>query len=176
MRIYFFITLVLNSAFLSNVYAHGGGGEMGGNVGPKKGIKAISHEDGMTVSPEAIKRLDLQNMTLTGIAPWIVSKEGIIFSKDDKFVYLVKNGNYKSVPVEAISIGNGNYKINSWQLKTQDQIVIKGASLLRTAELDAGPEEEEEEGGHEGEHKDEHESEKHEDHDKHDHTEEAHHD
>ena len=176
MRIYFLILLTFITVSQSDVLAHGGGGEMGGNVGANKGIQAISPEEGMTLAPAAIKRLDLQNTILSGNPPWLVSKEGLIFSKDDKFVYLVKNGKYKSIQVEATSAGDGNYKINSWQLKPQDQIVIKGASLLRTAELDAGSGEEEDEHGHEGEHKDEHGSEKHEDHDKHDHAKEAHHD
>jgi hypothetical protein len=155
------------------VYPHGGGGEMGGNVGPKKGIQAVSHEEGMTVSPQAIKRLGLESTTLTGNAPWNVPKEGIIFSKDDKFIYLVKNGKYKAIQVEATSLGNGNYQVNSWQLKTNDQILIKGTALLRIAELDASSGEEEEEDEH-NHGKEKHEE--HEEHDKHEHEEEGHHD
>lgn len=170
MKNHFVRTLIINFFCIANVFSHGGGGEMGGNVGPKKGVQAVSHEEGMTIAPAAVKRLDLQTTTLEGNPPWLVSKEGLIFSKDDKFVYLAKDNKYKSIQVEATPVGNGNYKINSWKLKAQDQIVIKGTSLLRIAELDAGEGEEEEDEHDEHNHG----SEKHED--KHDHAEEGHND
>lgn len=162
--LYFFSLFFL--CFQTEVYPHGDGGEMGGNVGSNKGIQAVSHEEGMTVAPQAIKRLGLDNITL-GNPPWIISKEGLIFSKDDKFVYLFKNGKYKSIKVDAIQKSSEKYQINSLQLKSNDQILIKGTALLRIAELDAASEEQEE-----GE--DEHG--KHEDHGNHDHEEEVHHD
>jgi hypothetical protein len=135
----FILHILITLIFIRNSFGHGGGGEAGANVGKEKGVIAISEKEGMTIAPEAIKRLEIKTQALSGNAPWIVSKEALVFSKEDISIYRELNGKYKAILIESTKKSDGTYQINSWQLKPQDNIVIQGAGLLRISELDASP-------------------------------------
>lgn len=139
----FFIILFILTTF-NSTFGHGGGDEAGGNAGPNKGVKEITSDLGMTLGKEAIKRLGLKTIRLVGNSSWILPKESLVYSKEEKIIYRVRDEKFKSVLVKVFNQKNENVRVESDELKNGDHVVILGAELLRISELDAGGSSEEE--------------------------------
>ncbi|MBK9294516.1 MAG: hypothetical protein IPM57_08735 [Oligoflexia bacterium] len=116
--------------FAANVFSHGGGEGEGAQIGPDKGVTEKGPL-GFKLSDEAIKTIGFKTADYT--APMEIPKEAIASAKSEKFFYRLRDGWYKSVPLD--------HK----DLKENDKIIISKLGFLRIIEVyvQGGGEEEE---------------------------------
>lgn len=141
MRCYIFLLLIAYVGHLPFCLAHDhGGGDP--SVGKGKGVESYDEHEGFKLSKEAIKRLDI----LTKTIPLESCKEAeVVAWLDQKEIFILRGQNFKSA------------KADCSEIKTGDQVVIKGASFLRVIEMNLTPGEEDEHDEHsEHEGRDEH--------------------
>jgi len=128
---------------ISHVAAHEAG-ETEAQVGPGKAIEAFEESKGIKLSDKATKSLEIQTkkMTSAGLPP-----NALIAIQEKTSVYVKNDGWYRLVSATDVKLG--------------DEVVVRGAALLRVAHInvntDEGHEDREEhsdEEEHEGEHHD----------------------
>lgn len=92
----------------------------------------------LTVNLSTLKQMNIQSSPLQGPPPWRVPLGTAISSGRDTFVYYKeKTETFSRLPVTISRVDQKHEWIQSKKLKTQDQIVTKGAKFLRIIELDA---------------------------------------
>lgn len=109
--------------------------EVNSSVGPDKGITVFSETDGFKLSVEAIKNFELRNQRLVGLGPWSIPSAAVLYSGEEVNIYRVRNGFYKRIDFTLISKNGKDVKINSPDLKADDEVVIHGVAFLRSAEI-----------------------------------------
>lgn len=113
------------------------GEEANPSVGADKGIIEASDSMGFKLSPEALKTFALETKKFSdGVA---VPSESLVYSGETTSVFRLRDGFYKRVTIKKIGkpAKSAPQMIESADLRTGDEIVIKGAPFLRIAELDA---------------------------------------
>lgn len=107
------------------------------NVGPDKGIIEASAENGIRLSPEALKNFDIRTLKLTGSGPWSIPTSARLLAGEEVNIYRVRDGAFKRIDFNITKKTPDNMTINSADLKSGDEIVISGIGFLRIAELAA---------------------------------------
>lgn len=111
--------------------------DVGGNVGPEKGILAADAEKGVTLSPEALKNFEIKTMTLSGAGPWNIPLSARLLSGEEVNIYRGRNNAFKRIDFKTTKTTETSLTITSSDLKAGDAIVIHGIGFLRIAELAA---------------------------------------
>jgi hypothetical protein len=106
-------------------------------VGPEKGILSADEHEGFKLSPEAIKSFELQHQKLNGPSPWKLPRTALLLAGEERNIYRVREGNYKRIDFKVLKDAPDSMTIESSDLKTGDEVVIKGLGFLRIAELSA---------------------------------------
>lgn len=150
-------------------------GETQAQVGPGQAVESYDEHDGLKLSAKALKTLNIKTIKMTVDANATVPKSALVNVKEDKSIYILRDGLFKFVTVKINSSDTENSKITTPDLKSGDEIVVSGAPLLRVAHINliaTGSEEnhpddhsDQHEGSHDDKHEDEH---KHSDGDHHD--------
>lgn len=107
--------------------------EVSSSIGPDKGITEKG-DHGLKLSSEAIKVMEIrmQAWTVGGV---LIDRMTMVFVKDEKSVFRVRDGWIKRVPVQVLKRTGSSFFINSSELKDGDQIVNHGTGFLRIAEV-----------------------------------------
>lgn len=105
-------------------------------VGSEKGVLEASEANGFKLSPEAIKNFELKYV-LVEKASIKLPTEAILHAKEEKNIYRLRDGFIKRVDFKVISKSRAEYIIESKELKSGDQILIKGLGFVRMAEIAA---------------------------------------
>ncbi len=121
--------------------AFGHGDAESTSVGPGKGVESFVENEGFMLSKQAIKRLGIVTAPITSQQACNLKTIQVISVMDKKLIYVQRNLRFKPVLARCSEV------------KSSDQVVIKGAEFLRVIEMDLGGDEEE--GEHE-EHGEEH--------------------
>lgn len=111
--------------------------EGGSNVGPDKGIIEASEENGIKLSPEALKNFEIRTLKLTGGAPWTVPISARLLAGEEVNIYRVRDGAFKRIDFTQVKKTPDNLSVHSPDLRAGDEIVINGTGFLRIAELAA---------------------------------------
>jgi hypothetical protein len=107
------------------------------NVGPDKGIIEASEEDGIKLSPEALKNFGIKTIKLTSQGPWSVPISARLLAAEEVNLYRVRAGAFKRVDFNVVKKASDTMMITSSDLKAGDEIVISGIGFLRIAEISA---------------------------------------
>ncbi len=116
-------------------HAHGEEAEEEGSsvVGPDKGILEKG-KDGFKLAPEAMKTFELKTENIRSKVTEII-RPALVEIKNDKFIYRLRDGWIKKVPVKVLRKDNAKITVDISQFKDGDQIIINGVGFVRTAEL-----------------------------------------
>lgn len=115
----------------------GHGHEENENIGPGKGIVSASEKVGIQISPEAEKNFEIQKVNVTNPNQLELPKSAIVTAGIEVNLYRFREGHYKRVDFEFISKSDKTVVVKSQDLKSGDQIVVRGMGLLRIAEIAA---------------------------------------
>lgn len=129
------IALTLNASFVhadqeAAVVSHE-------SVGAGKGILEASPEDGIKLSPEALKNFALKTVPLKGLGPWTIGSSARLESLEEVNLYRKRNDFYRRIDFTILKRLPGQMTITSKELKAGDEVVIDGVGFLRLAELAA---------------------------------------
>lgn len=113
------------------------GEEAPANVGPGKGMTSFDEHEGFSLSPEATKTFGIETQKLQGGGAWQVPVSTLVNVGAEKSVFRLRDGKYKRVIVSSAKPEQARMRIESRELKSGDQVVVKGGGFLRVAELDA---------------------------------------
>jgi hypothetical protein len=159
--------LILFSIFAS---AHEAG-ETRAQIGPGQAVESYDEHDGIKLSAKAIKALNIKTLASPMATRTAVPKSALLAVKEDKAVYVLRDGLFKFIPVTVESTQGETLKVASPDLKDGDQIVVSGLALLRVTHLNlvgSGKEEHDDHGDGEEHKAEEHENHRHEDGEHHD--------
>lgn len=124
------------------VHAHEAG-ETQAQIGPGKAVEAYDKHTGIKLSAKALKALQVETMKVTSADP-VVPQSAVLMIQSKTALFALRNGWFKRIEVKASRDG-GTYKITSKEIKPGDQIVVRGAPLLRVAEMNVSDVDEEHE-------------------------------
>ncbi len=102
-------------------------------IGPDKGI--LEKGDlGFKLSPEAISnfKVTLQKVESTRFE---MNRSGLIEIKDNKYVYVSRDGWIRKIPVSVISKTPNTLVLFGTDIKSGDSIIVTGGGFVRTAEI-----------------------------------------
>ena len=102
-------------------------------VGPDKGILEKS-ENGFKLSPEAIKSFELKTQSFANVRAQF-PRPTLVEIKEDKFVYRIRDGWIKKIPVKLIKKEKDLVILELSQFKGGDQIIVGGTGFVRVSEL-----------------------------------------
>ena len=102
-------------------------------VGPGKGITEKSKE-GMKLSPQALKVMEIQMGPITG-KTMEINQKTLVEIKNDKAIYRVRNSWIKRVPVKVLKKNGDKILIEISNFQSGDLLVTSGVGFVRTAEL-----------------------------------------
>lgn len=105
------------------------------NVGPYKGIIEASERKGFKLSQEAFKNFEITSKKLNGDGPWTIPAMAIIRSGEEINLFRIRGGFFKRIDFEVMSKNESELKVDSDDLRENDEVVISGLGFLRTAEL-----------------------------------------
>jgi hypothetical protein len=112
---------------------HGHEEEENTAVGPDKGILEKS-EHGFKLSPQAIKSFDLKTQNyLNPTAEF--PRATLVEVKEEKFVYRLRDGWIKKVPVKVLGKHKLVVNLELSQFHAGDQIIVGGTGFVRVSEL-----------------------------------------
>lgn len=117
--------------------AHGHVREEGSSqVGPEKGVLEASESKGFKLSPEAIKNFNLKYISVEATSLKLPA-EAILHAKEEKSIYRLRDGFLKRVDFKVITRSRTEYSIESKELKSGDQVLVRGLGFVRMAEIAA---------------------------------------
>lgn len=111
--------------------------EEGSNVGPDKGILEANEEEGIKLSPEALKNFEIKTTRLAGLGPWTLPSSARLLSGEESNLYRLRNGSFKRIDFILVKKTPEQIIVNSNELKPGDEVVTGGIGFLRIAELTA---------------------------------------
>jgi len=111
--------------------------EGGSAVGPEKGITEASEQDGIKLSPEAIRNFEIKTQKLSGSSPWTLPSSARLLALEESNLYRVRNGYFKRIDFNLLKGNQSQITIKSNELMVGDEIVTNGVGFLRIAELTA---------------------------------------
>lgn len=148
------IILLLGS---DSAFAHGGGEEEGSKIG--KGITAYDKHDGFKLSVEARARMKFVFKKSEKPGSISIPKEALVLALSEVHIYTYANDFFKAIDVKIVSKTKDAYVVSSPELKSGQEVVVKGVNYLRVIDMDLNIGEKHEEGKEPDEH-DEHSDEK----------------
>lgn len=92
-------------------------------------------EKGFAISPEAMKTFQVQNLILKGSEPWSIPASALVLSRQEKIIYLFKNGFFQKIPVNIIGRFKSTATIESPDLKNGMEIAVMGVEFLRITDV-----------------------------------------
>ncbi len=111
--------------------------EGGSRVGPDKGILAATEQDGIKLSPEAIKNFELKSKVLVGSGPWTIPSTARLLAGEEVNLFRMRDGFYKRIDFTLHRRNAEELIVSSKELKTGDSIITNGIGFLRIAEITA---------------------------------------
>lgn len=96
--------------------------------------------EGFELTPEAVKNFGLETRRLAGAAPWVVPSSARFETLEETNLYRVREGHYKRIDFTQIRADGREIFVTSPDLRSDDEVVVKGIGFLRIAELAAGGE------------------------------------
>lgn len=108
-------------------------------VGAGKAISENSKEEGVKLSPEAISKLKLELMSVSGSLVQI-PKKALVKVKDETFVYRYRKGFFKMIAAKVMIDSGAGLKVKLSDITFGDQIVTSGVELLRVSDVYANDE------------------------------------
>lgn len=111
--------------------------EENNQVGPGKGIISASPSEGIRISPEAEKNFNILRIPVAAKTQLVIPRSAIVTSGVEVNLYRYRNGNYKRIDFNLIDKKATEVIIQSKDLKSGDEIVIRGMGFLRIAEISA---------------------------------------
>jgi hypothetical protein len=145
------IILLLGS---DSAFAHGGGEEEGSKIG--KGITAFDKHDGFKLSAEAKARMKFVFKKSEKPGSISIPKEALVLALSEVHIYTYANDFFKAIDVKIVSKTKDAYVVSSPELKSGQEVVVKGVNYLRVIDMDLNIGEKHEEGNEPEDHKDEH--------------------
>ncbi len=112
-------------------------GEENPQVGSTKGILEANETSGFKLSPEAEKNFGIQKIKVGNATLVEIPKEAILTAVSEVNIYRVREGFYKRIDFIKMKDANNLISVKSKDLKSGDEIVIRGLGFLRIAELAA---------------------------------------
>lgn len=111
----------------------GGHEEENSAIGPGKGITEKS-ENGFKLSEKAMKNF---NITTVAVASGNMefARSALVEIKDKKFVYRIRNGWIKKIPVRVLSKTKSKVILEISESQSTDLIITGGNGFVRTAEI-----------------------------------------
>lgn len=121
------------------------GGEAELEVGPGKGVAEVSKDKAFKLSPEAMKRFEIQT---TPVKDGQVSlpKAGVVRTLTTSQVFRVRDGWIKSIDFEKVSQNGPAQTVRSKHLTNGDSVVTNGVGYLRIIAAQLGEPEDDGEG------------------------------
>ena len=107
------------------------------SVGPEKGILEASDNDGIKLSPEALKNFEIKTQKISGTGPWTIPNSARLHSKEETNLYRLRNGFFKRIDFMQSKKDEKQFIANSKDLKNGDEVVVHGVGFLRIAEVTA---------------------------------------
>lgn len=102
-----------------------------------KAVYEISVKDGMKLTEKALKNIEVRTFKLKAGSDQAVPPESLVYFSDQVGVYRLRLGWFKLVQVQVLSKNNKDTLIRSSEFQSGDELVVRGAELLRVSELDA---------------------------------------
>lgn len=107
------------------------------SVGPDKGITEASEENGIKLSPEALKNFEIKTQTLSGNGPWTVPASSRLHALEESNLYRRRGGYFKRIDFVLLKSNESQITVSSKELNAGDEVVTGGIGFLRIAELTA---------------------------------------
>ena len=101
-------------------------------IGPEKGITEKS-ENGIKLSKEAFQTFEVK-LQIMDSAILEIARKTLVEIKNDKYIYRVRDGWIKKIPVKVLSKNKQSLKVEVTQFKAGDQIIVQGVGFVRTAD------------------------------------------
>jgi hypothetical protein len=101
-------------------------------IGPGKAVEGYDADHGIKLSEKAKASIGISTMKVTKDLLLRIPPSAVIKTRGERAVYILSGGSFKFTPVPKLAVG--------------DELVIKGAALLRVAEINvssAGAEDDE---------------------------------
>lgn len=103
--------------------------EASSRFGPNKGVVEAEPKLGFKLHDKAYANFKIETIKL-GSAPWRIPNAALVFAKEERHVYRLKNGFFKSIDVKILKREGKSFVISSEDLGTGDQIVSVGTGFL----------------------------------------------
>lgn len=102
-----------------------------------KAVIEASKTEGFKLSDVAKQTIGLGTQQIEASSEVLLPKQAIVHSMDQTAVYRVRKGWFKFIPVELRGELGPQVKVYSTELKSGDQVAVKGVALLRVSEMEA---------------------------------------
>ena len=108
-------------------------------AGERKGkaVYEVTKENGMRLTPEALKNIEIQTSVLQKSGIVKIPKDALVLFQENTGVYRLRDGWFKLVRVKIQAKKETFLDVQSSELQSGDEIVVHGGDLLRVSELDA---------------------------------------
>ena len=110
--------------------------EENSQVGPGKGIVEADKSKGFKLSPEAEKNFELEKVKFVS-ATISIPKSAIVTSGEEVNLFRLREGFYSRIDFIELNSNGNSVTVKSNDLKSGDEIVIKGTGFLRMTEIAA---------------------------------------
>lgn len=132
----FLAVLICSHFATSQVSASGDHAEEAGHseeeaprFGKDKGVVEADAKQGFKLHDKAYANFKIELLKLSS-SPWRIPKAALVFAKEERHVYRLKDGFFKSIDVKIIKREGDSFIITSDELSAGDQIVSKGTGFL----------------------------------------------
>lgn len=138
-NVLFFTFLVFFLKGLSLACCHGVSGENSrAQVGEDFAVVAFELQKGFRLGEVAYQRLNIKSQNILIDGKQSVPQEGMVWVKGLPFVFRIRAGWIRRIPVQILLRSTKMVVLKSAELGRGDKIVVGGAALLRVTEMDLG--------------------------------------
>lgn len=106
-------------------------------VGPGKGILEADEHEGIKLGSEAENNFEITKVRVTSGTSMELPKSAIVTAGTEVNLYRCRDGFYKRIDFDLVSKKLDKVIVSSKDLKSGDEIVLKGMGYLRIAEIAA---------------------------------------
>jgi hypothetical protein len=103
--------------------------EEASRFGPTKGVIEAEPKLGFKLHERASANFKIEVMKL-GASPWRIPSSALVFAKEERHVYRLKDGFFKSIDVKILKREGASFLVSSSELSSGDQIVSAGTGFL----------------------------------------------
>lgn len=111
--------------------------EESSQIGPDSGILEANQKSGFKISPEAEKNFGIVRVKVSANGTLEIPKKAIVTTLSEVNVFRYQDGFYKRVDFQEVKRTPTGLVIKSDELKSTDEVVIRGLGFLRIAEIAA---------------------------------------